>query len=66
MAMHEHSSSNCVDTFRYIERMSAELAEMAARNGEDLLSYLLNVSREEALNAVTRHERGEASTNQKA
>lgn len=56
-------TTNPVDTFQFIERMSAELAEMAAQNGEDLLSYLLSISREEAVNVVAKrlHTRGDAA-----
>lgn len=48
------ANDNAVDTFQFIERMSAELAEMSAKNGENLLSYLLSVSREEAVNVIAR------------
>jgi len=53
-AMQNQTDDNVVDTFQFIERMSAELAEMSAQNGEDLLSYLLSVSREEAVNVIAR------------
>jgi len=52
--MQNQTDDNVVDTFQFIERMSAELAEMSAQNGEDLLSYLLSVSREEAVNVIAR------------
>lgn len=48
------ANDNSVDTFQFIERMSAELAEMSAKNGENLLSYLLSVSREEAVNVIAK------------
>lgn len=52
--MQNPTNDNVVDTFQFIERMSAELAEMSAQNGENLLSYLLSVSREEAVNVIAR------------
>lgn len=54
VAMQNQANDNMVDTFQFIERMSAELAEMSAQNGENLLSYLLSVSREEAVNVIAR------------
>lgn len=59
--MAEHQESSAGDTFRFIERLAAELAELAARNDEDLLAYLLDVAREEALAVVTRRTAGEAT-----
>lgn len=52
--MQNQANDDVVDTFQFIERMSAELAEMSAQNGENLLSYLLSVSREEAVNVIAR------------
>lgn len=52
--MQKQANDNMVDTFQFIERMSSELAEMSAQNGENLLSYLLSVSREEAVNVIAR------------
>ena len=59
--MANNAPSNDVDTFLFIERMSAELSEMAAKNGEDLLSYLFSISREEALNCIEKRRREEAA-----
>jgi len=52
--MSDQANENMVDTFQFIERMSAELAEMSAKNGENLLSYLLSVSRELAMNVIAK------------
>ena len=59
--MADRTPRNEIDTFLFIERMSAELSEMAAKNGEDLLSYLFSISREEALNCIEKRRREEAA-----
>jgi len=57
--MSKQNQEASIETFQFIERMSAELAGMSARNGENLLSYLLSVSREEAVNVISKRLHGQ-------
>lgn len=51
-------SGKSADTAKYIAEFTAELSYLARRDGLDLLAYLLDMARLEAVRAVqARHER---------